>query len=294
MTAIGSIHRSCIDVQSSPIRSSRIIATMGDRVEIRTWRRGLAAVFPAVLAAALVAGCAGLPSEHAVPESPVPEAQAAAIRAHAALLARLGSDQLAAVLGQAAVQTPEGLWNVYVLSAPPDRVLVHQVRQQTETVFGMNADQLWGYDLISGVARWLSPELRFFVRNHELLRFGDRLEAWQPIAISATKVLENVACDEVLRLLDESGHPIDLCLAADGLPALIRLMPPPAYGDQPMLVYPRHWLEHEGEPVYLQIYELVHGADRYHWNFQGIERLDQSEVRIEPPESLINAVDVPD
>lgn len=231
----------------------------------------------ALAAAAVVAACATAPAERD-PED-----------VRTALVERLGTwPAELPVLGQAAVQTPRGLWNVYVLSILPDRVLVHQVRQDGETTFGMTPAHVWGQDPRSGQVRAMGDSFRFFLRTQNLFRLGDRLTHWQARAWGGSDTVDGRACTR-LTLADEGGNPVDICIDDEtGLPAGIAISPPEHYGTTPIYIVPEEWKDINGQQ-FMAVYELRHGAETYHWNFQGISAGDPEQVTIEPPESLTDA-----
>lgn len=208
-----------------------------------------------------------------------------------ALVERLGSAPDAPVLGMAAVQAPEGLWNVYVASQPPDRVVVQQVRQRSDTIYGLTPEVVWSQDYWSGQVRRLPEDYRYFIRTHELLRLGDRLLQWNPVAWGEAGIVRGNACKR-LELRDEFNQPVELCLDDDGMPLVISLYPPEAFGHEPMHLYPEEWREVDGR-TFLAVYETMHGTNRYHWNFQGIGELDTDQARLEPPQELLDSPDAP-
>lgn len=202
----------------------------------------------------------------------------------AMLIERLGSQPNATVLGMAAVDTPEGLWNVHVLSQPPDKVLVYQIRQDGHAEFGTDGDLIWRRDPFSGEAEALPESYRYFLHSHELMRLGDRLAQWHALDYGETSRAEDQACTE-LELIDEFGNTARLCLGEEGLPLRISLNTPEIYGDETIHVLPVEWRESDGR-TYLAIYHLLHGEARYRWNFQGLGEVDPASSRIEPPEGL--------
>lgn len=231
--------------------------------------------------AATLAGCAAHITVD--PDSP--------LSVRDALVERLGSDPDAPVLGMAAVQAPEGLWNVYVASIPPGKLIVHQVRQHSEIVYGLTPEVVWGQDFRSGEARRLPDDYRYFIRSHELLRLGDRLLVWTPVDWGAAGKARDRDCTR-LELRDDFDRPVILCLDDDGMPLMITLYPPEIFGPEPMHIYPEEWREIDGR-IFLAVYEALLGDDRYHWNFQGIGPLEIGGDELEPPPGLLGPSDGP-
>ena len=148
----------------------------------------------------------------------------------------------------ASVQTPQGLWNVYVVSIPPDQVAVRQSRQDGEYEYGLIDDVIW-HDAFAkeGPVR-LDDGWAWFIRNHEIFRFSEWLtslkfrEQKNSDAASADKCSLRYATDDF-------GLTVTLCLDPSGEPKWIERITPEVFGKSPVRVTFSAWDAFEGRNI---------------------------------------------
>jgi len=207
------------------------------------------------------------------------------------LLARLGSGSETALYAAAAVHTPRGLWNVYILSAPPDRMIFRQSRQDAEIEFGLTDDYIWREDMLTGQSRALSGQWRYFVRSYEIFRLGSQLARWRPLDSRADcrEIAEEIAQQEPaeidLCLVDQSGSRIAVTIGEDGLPSRIVRELPAEFGGGSSIITPSVWTPRDDE-LLMTGFDQDHGDDSFSWDIQSIDEIPEHEISINPPDQL--------
>lgn len=204
------------------------------------------------------------------------------------LLETLGSGGETALYAAAAVHTPRGLWNVYVMSAPPDRLIFRQSRQDGEVEFGLTGNIIWREDMLTGQSRALDAEWQYFVRSYEIFRLGSRLAEWQ-IHESRSGCREIFPAHEAaidLCLLDDFGQRVSVRVGADNLPVRIVRELPAEFGGGVSRIVPSAWTPQNGE-LLMTGFEQSHGTAQFAWDIQSVRQVPEQEISINPPATLL-------
>jgi len=187
----------------------------------------------------------------------------------------------------ATVDTPAGLWNVYIVSIPPDQVGIRQSRQDGEYEFGMTGEVIWHSALGKGTASRLGPDWRWFIRGHEIFRFSEWLERLEFQASRGIRESAETACEELV-FSDEFGLETILCVdPGTARPVRIERHSPASYGDAPVVYDALEWRQHQGRTM-LAAYRQTGAGDRFGWEIQSVIELsdEQASTGLKPPESL--------
>ncbi|GAB4172534.1 MAG: hypothetical protein Kow0020_07600 [Wenzhouxiangellaceae bacterium] len=184
----------------------------------------------------------------------------------------------------ATVDTPEGLWNVYVVSIPPDQVAVRQSRPDGEYEFGLIGDLIWHQALGRTKATRLDPEYAWFLRNHELFRFSEWIRTLHDFELAEDDA-EQVAC-RTLRARDRFDLPVSLCIEPDGDVQWIERQPPAAYGTSPLRIEIRQWEVYEGRRLPRR-YRQIRDGRAFDWEVQAIYPVSESTASLSPPPELL-------
>lgn len=200
------------------------------------------------------------------------------------LLSRLGTGSSIALYAASAVHTPEGLWNVYVLSAPPDRLVFRQSRQGAEIEFGMAPGELWREDVLTGNVRHLEGDWRYFIRSYEIFRLGSQLAKWRVHENQAEcrKINAEHKINADLCLLDEFDERVSIQVGADGLPTRISRELPEKLGGGVSAISPAGWTTENGE-LLMTGFQQTHGPALFDWDIQSVRRIPENQVSIKPP-----------
>lgn len=203
------------------------------------------------------------------------------------LLDKLGSGNSSALHAAAAVHTPRGLWNVYILSAPPDRVIFRQSRQDGEIEFGLAGDRIWRENMLTGQSRALEQEWRYFIRSYELFRLGSRLAKWRihESQSACAKIHEGHRTGSDLCLVDEFGARVSIRIDSDDLPLLIVRELPEEFGGGVSRILPSVWTPQNGE-LLMTGFDQEHGSEVFKWDIQSIMYVPEGEYSIKPPAAL--------
>lgn len=213
--------------------------------------------------------------------------QASSADLYKAVLANLGSGGETALYAAAAVQTPSGLWNVYILSAPPDRVIFRQSRQDAEIEFGLTDEYIWREDMLSGQSQALSNEWKYFIRSYEIFRLGTQLSRWRRAdsRSDCQELLDEKLSQSDLCLVDESGARILITTNEDRVPLQIIRELPAEFGGGLSLIRPLAWTRRGDELLMTGFYQ-EHAADSFSWDIQSVEEIPEHEISINPPAKL--------
>src|SRR6056297_3387773 len=236
--------------------------------------RGFCTRFALMAALMLPAsGCLSMPVEdsaNAGDDSPV-----------ARLMSRFDTSWAKSTYMIATVQTPEELWNVYVVSIPPNQVAVRQSRQDGEYEFGLVDDLIWHVAFGRGQPTVVDREWAWFIRNHEIFRFSewlDTLEFETPAAQAAAEDCSTIAA------MDAFSLRVTLCIDVRGDPLWIERQTPPAYGDDPIRIEIVEWSEYEGRRV-MKKYRQTQRGKVFEWEVQGLLDVPEDQ-QVLPPEGL--------
>lgn len=243
----------------------------------RTGVLRLALGIPAVW---LVAGCSSLPAGEAV------ETPALAETAVDRLEARFPESWTQSTYMIATVQTPEGLWNVYVVSIPPDQVAIRQSRQDGEYEFGMIDDLIWHVAFGRSEPTVLSREWAWFIRNHEVFRFSEWLERlrFEPHVGADSRDPESPDACTVVTAIDGFDLNVKLCVDAEGFPSWIERETPDSYGQDPVRFEILEWSEYEDQWI-MKKFRLIQESATFEWEVQGLMDVPDNE-RVRPPRGL--------
>lgn len=200
------------------------------------------------------------------------------------LLDGLGTGNAEPLYAAAAVQTPQGLWNIYIMSAPPDRLIFRQSRQNAEIEFGMNGKMLWREDMLTGQARALTTEWRYFVRSYELFRLGSQLAGWkihgfQP---ACKKINDAHEPGSDLCLVDEFGKLVSIQIDDETLPSAITRELPAQFGGGTSVIVPTAWTPHNGD-LLMTGFRQGNGNALFSWDIQSVMQVPDDEILIEAP-----------
>jgi len=219
--------------------------------------------------------------------SSINDGEPAPARLYQNVLDRLGSGSSIPLYAGAAVHTPEGLWNVYIMSAPPDRLVFRQSRQNAEIEFGMSETQIWRENVLTGHARALGREWRYFIRSYELFRLGSQLERWKIHAAQAEceKINEDHDPGADLCLIDEFDARVSVEIGAEAMPIRITRELPEKFGGGVSVILPTAWTPKDGE-LLMTGFEQRNGAVLFDWDIQLVRQVPEDEVSIEAPAQL--------
>lgn len=203
------------------------------------------------------------------------------------VLARLGAGAETALHAAAAVHTPEGLWNVYILSAPPDRMVFRQSRQDAEIEFGLTDEYIWREDMLTGQSRALSSEWNYFIRSYEVFRLGSQLSRWRLAESQSNckEIVKEKLSESDLCLVDESGSRILVTITDERLPSRIIRELPAVFGGGLSVIRPLAWTRRD-EELLMTGFDQEHGTDSFRWDIQSVEKIPEHEISINPPATL--------
>lgn len=213
--------------------------------------------------------------------------EAAQARLYQNVLDTLGGGSSVPLYAGAAVHTPEGLWNVYIMSAPPDRLVFRQSRQNAEIEFGMNASEIWRENALTGHARALTPDWRYFIRSYELFRLGSQLEKWKIHANQAEckNINDDHEPNSDLCLIDEFNAMVSVEIGGESLPVRITRELPQKFGGGVSVIIPTAWTRQNGQ-LLLTGFQQRNGAVLFDWDIQFVRQVPENEVSIEAPAQL--------
>lgn len=185
------------------------------------------------------------------------------------------------------VETPQGLWNVYVVSIPPNQVAIRQSRQDGEYEFGMVDDQLWHIAYGKAEPTRLGPEWAWFIRNHEIFRFSEwiRTIRFDALPDSGETTEPERSCQKV-QGRDRFDLAVTLCLDSAGDPVWIERSTPPVYGDTTVRFEIEEWADYLGRR-FMKKFRQVQGTQVFEWEVQGL--LDvPADQEVQPPPGISN------
>lgn len=203
------------------------------------------------------------------------------------LLGKLGSGGKAALYAAAAVQTPDGLWNVYILSAPPDRMIFRQSRQEAEIEFGLTDGYIWREDMLTGQSRALNGDWQYFIRSYEIFRLGSQLSRWRPVdsPSACQEIVKQQLGESDLCLIDEFGARVVVTIGDDRLPSQIVRELPDEFGGGSSRIRPLAWTRKD-EELLMTGFDQDHGSDSFSWDIQSVKGIPENEISITPPGEL--------
>jgi len=231
----------------------------------------LVLAIPAIL---LVGGCRSLP----VVEAAEPSGNAAVER----LTARFPESWTQSTYMIATVQTPEELWNVYVVSVPPDQVAVRQSRQDGEYEFGMIDDLIWHVAFGKSEPTVIDQQWAWFIRNHEIFRFSEWLGTLQ---FQRSNEPERLGSCSTVSATDAFKLDVTLCVDASGFPSWIERETPATYGEQRVRFEVLEWSEWENQRI-MKKFRMIQGSSTFEWEVQGLMDVP-ADQRIQPPQGLV-------
>ncbi|HKL21435.1 MAG TPA: hypothetical protein VJ904_06485 [Tichowtungia sp.] len=219
--------------------------------------------------------------------SSINDGKTAPARLYQNVLDRLGSGSSIPLYAGAAVHTPDGLWNVYIMSAPPDRLIFRQSRQNAEIEFGMNSSQIWRENMLTGRARALGQEWRYFIRSYELFRLGAQLSVWKvnTVPSECKKINDDHDADSDLCLIDQFGERVSVEIGAESLPVRITRELPEKFGGGVSVILPTAWTPQEGN-LLMTGFRQQSGAAVFDWDIQSVMQVPDDEISVESPASL--------
>lgn len=204
---------------------------------------------------------------------------------HAELLESLGGASERPLALDGAVTGPDGSWQVALLSVPGRGVRVTRRHGQAHTRYTRTGDDLWREGPGTGSIARLPPVYEFFLGLHEMPRLANRLAAWQPLETAGTTRVDGQDC-RVLRYRDEFDRPAEVCVDTDtGLPVLVSLDPPEAYGGENLHILPGDWARRDGR-VYLVEYRVWHGMESYDYRWGNPRFPENAAETLAPPANL--------
>ena len=184
----------------------------------------------------------------------------------------------------ATVDTPQGLWNVYVVSIPPDQIAIRQSRQDGEYEFGMIDDLIWHIAYGKAQPTRLGDEWAWFLRSHEIFRFSEWLSSLDFQSIETSQSSTSARC-ATRNATDRFGLNVTLCLDPSGKPLWIERATPVLYGDQTVRIEIDRWDEFEGHEM-LGKFTQIQGDQKYNWEVQGVFHVPEEQASLQPPASL--------
>jgi len=184
----------------------------------------------------------------------------------------------------ATVETPQGLWNVYVVSIPPNQVAIRQSRQDGEYEFGMIDDLIWHIAFGKSPPSKLAAQWAWFIRSHEIYRFSEWIATLRFNADSEMNTTEESSC-KPRSARDRFDLAVTLCIDSAGDPVWIERSTPPAYGDGNVRIEISRWDEFQGRRMPGKFTQFQ-GGQRYEWEIQGVLELPEDQDRLTAPENL--------
>jgi hypothetical protein len=184
----------------------------------------------------------------------------------------------------ATVDTPQGLWNVYVVSIQPDQVAIRQSRQDGEYEFGMIGDLIWHVAFGKSPPVRLDTEWRWFMRNHEVFRFSEWVSGLRFDLGAASGDQSTGECTPVLAR-DAFDLGVRLCVDSVGDPLWIERQTPPAYGGSTVRIVVDRWDEYGGHRFPGKFRQIQSGTEQT-WEIQGFQVLAADHPGLSPPEGL--------
>lgn len=179
------------------------------------------------------------------------------------------------------VQTPQGLWNVYVVSIPPNQVAIRQSRQDGEYEFGLVDDLIWHVAFGKSKPTVLGSDWGWFIRNHEIYRFSEWLQSLEFVKSSSESTHQD--CTR-LQATDSFDLAVTLCVDELGDPVWIERVTPASYGDQTVRIEFDEWSEYKGRRIPKK-FRQTRNSSEFHWEIQGLLDVPAHE-RVEPPPDL--------
>ena len=223
----------------------------------------------------------------AIDGSSIGDGEAAQASLYQNVLDTLGRGSSVPLYAGAAVHTPEGLWNVYIMSAPPDRLVFRQSRQNAEIEFGMTASEIWRENALTGDARSLTQDWRYFIRSYELFRLGSQLGRWKihPDHAECGTINDDHDSGSDLCLIDEFKALVSVEIGAQSLPVRIARELPQNFGGGVSIILPTAWTPQDGE-LLLTGFQQRNGAVLFDWDIQFVRQVPENEVSIKAPAQL--------
>lgn len=184
----------------------------------------------------------------------------------------------------ATVDTPRGLWNVYVVSIPPNQIAIRQSRQDGEYEFGMIDGLIWHIAYGKAQPTRLGDEWAWFLRSHAIFRFSEWLASLDFQSIESSHSSTAARC--ITRVAtDRFGLDVTLCLDPSGIPLWIERATPALYGDRKVRIEIDRWDEFEDREMPGK-FTQIQGDQKYHWEIQGVFHIPEDEASLQPPDSL--------
>jgi len=184
----------------------------------------------------------------------------------------------------ATVDTPQGLWNVYVVSIPPNQIAIRQSRQDGEYEFGMIDDLIWHIAYGKAQPTRLGDEWAWFLRSHEFFRFSEWLSSLDFHSIEISNPSTSARCTTRIAT-DRFGLNVTLCLDPSGKPLWIERATPALYGDQTVRIEIDRWDEFEDREMPGK-FTQIQGNQQFHWEIQGVFHIPDDQANLQPPASL--------
>lgn len=184
----------------------------------------------------------------------------------------------------ATVETPQGLWNVYVVSIPPNQVAIRQSRQDGEYEFGMIDDVIWHIAHGRTAPSRLPEDWAWFLRVHEMYRFSEWLDTLHDLGPDGHASMADSGCSQLVAE-DRFGLAVRLCVRPDGLPEWIERSTPAAYGEGTVRFDIEEWTEHDGKPMF-RAFRQSQGSKTYDWVIEGVLVIPPEQAMLETPEGL--------
>jgi hypothetical protein len=181
----------------------------------------------------------------------------------------------------ATVHTPEELWNVYVVSIPPDQVAIRQSRQDGEYEFGMVDDLIWHVAFGKTEPTVIDQQWAWFIRNHEIFRFSEWLDTLEMQGAGESR--SGNSCS-IVSATDAFELDVTICVDSEGLPTWVERETPQPYGEQTVRFEEKEWSEWEDRRI-MKKFRMLQGDTSFDWEVQGLMNVPVDE-RIVPPNGL--------
>ncbi len=182
----------------------------------------------------------------------------------------------------ATVDTPQGLWNVYVVSIPPDQIAIRQSRQNGEFEFGMIGDLIWHTAFGQTEATELGTEWIWFMRSHELFRFSEWISELE--FENATEAADSLDTCSPADATDRFGLKVTLCIDSRGDPEWIERRTPRPFGENLVRIDISRWGDHQNKRLPFEFQQRL-GDQIYSWVIQSIFELPPDQ-RLTPPSGI--------
>lgn len=181
------------------------------------------------------------------------------------------------------VETPQGLWNIYVVSIPPNQVAIRQSRQDGEYEFGMVDDQIWHIAYGKAEPTELGPEWAWFIRNHEVFRFSEWIRTVR--FDDSPAVIEDPAAAQpcqAIHGLDQFDLAVTVCVDPVGDPIWIERVTPAIYGNATVRFEIDEWADYLGRR-FMKKFRQVQGEQVFAWEVQGLLEVPADQKVTAPP-----------